>query len=174
MAAKKAKKHSKPAKKPVRPAKKAAPKAKAKAKKVQPIPAGFHTVTPYLTVRGVKGLIEFVKAAFGAKLKMAHAMPDGTVMHAEVKIGDSIVMMGEARDKVLESMCYLYVKDTDKLYHQALKAGGTSIMEPVNQFYGDRNAAVKDAWGNQWWIGTHVEDVSPKEMNKRMAAQKPQ
>ena len=74
------------------------------------------------------------------------------------------------QNEPLPSMIYLYVKDTDKLYRQAMSAGAQSVMEPVNQFYGDRNAAVKDEFGNQWWIGTHVEDVSPKEMKRRMDA----
>ena len=100
-------------------------------------------------------------------------MPDGNIMHAEIKIGDSMVMLGECRDQSpMNAMIYLYVKDTDKLYNQANKAGAESIMAPTNQFYGDRNAGVKDPCGNQWWIGTHVENVSPKEIQKRMATAK--
>ena len=170
MAAKKAKKApvksraGKPAKS-ARPAK--------KAKKVQPIPAGYRTVTPYLVVKGVAKLIDFLKAALGAKERFRSTMPDGSIMHAEIKIGDSMVMLGECRESgPMNAMIYLYVKDTDKLYNQAIKAGAESIMAPTNQFYGDRNAGVKDPCGNQWWIGTHVEDVSSKEMQKRMQTAK--
>jgi len=175
-AKKKAPKRSKPTR-PVAKSKARVAKArvvKAKARRVQAIPAGYHTVTPYVVVSGVGKLLEFIKAAFGAKVKHQFAMPDGTVMHAEAKIGDSIIMLGEPRDgKAIPCMLYLYVKDTDKVYKQALAAGATSVMEPANQFYGDRNAGVRDGFGNQWWIGTHIEDVSPKEMARRMAAQQP-
>ena len=155
-----------------KPAKK--PAKSARAKKVQPIPAGYRTVTPYLVVKGVARLIDFLKAAFDAREKFRSTMPDGTVMHAEIKIGDSMIMLGEASDNhtPTTAMVYLYVKDTDKMYHQAIKAGAESVMAPANQFYGDRNAGVKDQNGNQWWIGTHVEDVSPKEIQRRMASMK--
>ena len=136
---------------------------------VKPIPDGFHTVTPYLLVQGVAKLIDFLKQAFDAKEIHRSAMPDGTIMHAEVKIGDSFVMMGEAsgQRQPMPGSIYLYVKDTDATYQRALKAGATSVMEPADQFYGDRNAGVKDPVGNSWWIATHVEDVSPEEMKKR-------
>lgn len=99
-------------------------------------------------------------------------MPDGTIVHAEVIVGDSVIMMGQARKKsdVTKAMLYVYVKNTDVTYKRALKAGASSILKPVNQFYGDRNAGVKDTFGNQWWIATHVEDVSQEEMIKRMAS----
>jgi PhnB protein len=101
-------------------------------------------------------------------------MPDGTVMHAEIQIGNSRVMLGEAKGehKPSQSMLYLYVEDTDAMYKRAMQAGGISIMEPTNQFYGDRNAGVKDHCDNQWWIATHVEDVSAEEMEKRMKTAK--
>ncbi len=139
---------------------------------VKPIPDGYHTVTPYLVVEGVAKLIDFLKQAFEAKEINRHAQPDGTIMHAEVKIGDSIVMMGEARGehKPMQTMLYLYVKDADAVYKRAVKAGATSVMEPTDQFYGDRSGGVKDLCGNQWWVATHKEDVSPEEMTKRAQA----
>src|SRR4030081_1144777 len=139
---------------------------------VKPIPDGYHTVTPYLIVPGVAKLIDFLKAAFDAKEIHRMATPDGRIMHAEVKIGDSPVMLGEPMGewKPMPCMMYLYVKDTDAVYNQALKAGATSAMEPADQFYGDRNAGVKDGTGNLWWIATHKEDVAPEEMKKRSEA----
>jgi uncharacterized glyoxalase superfamily protein PhnB len=139
---------------------------------VTPIPAGFHTVTPYLVVQGAAKLIDFLKQAFDAKEIMRMPLPDGTIMHAEVKIGDSIVMMGDARGemKPMPAAIYLYVNDADATYQRALRAGATSTMEPADQFYGDRNAGVKDPVGNQWWIGTHIEDVPPDELARRAEA----
>src|SRR5580700_10248915 len=104
---------------------------------VKPIPEGLHTVTPYLVVESVDQLIDFVKAAFGAKEVLRHKGPGGATMHAEVKIGDSRVMLGQAseRAKPTPSMLYLYVNDVDATYKQAIRAGGTSIMEPVDMFY---------------------------------------
>jgi PhnB protein len=139
---------------------------------VKPIPEGFHTVTPYLPVQGVSRLIEFLKQAFGAEEIHVATMPDGSVMHAQVKIGDSMVMMGEARGewKAMPGMLYLYVDDVDAWYHRALKAGATSVRELTNEFYGDRVGGVQDPSGNQWWMATHVEDVSPEEMARREAS----
>jgi PhnB protein len=139
---------------------------------VKPIPEGYHSVTPYLVVQGAAKLIEFLQKAFGAQVKERMDRPDGTVGHAEVLIGDSLVMLGEAGGqwKALNGALYLYVPDTDSTYKQALAAGASSLMAPANQFYGDRNAGVQDAWGNQWWIATHVEDVPPEEMKRRAEA----
>ncbi|HEX9654175.1 MAG TPA: VOC family protein [bacterium] len=139
---------------------------------VKSIPDGFHTVTPYLLVKGVAQLLDFLKQAFDAKEISRSATPDGTVMHAQMQIGDSFVMMGEAGGQwqPMPGSIYLYVPDTDATYKRALKAGGTSVMEPADQFYGDRNAGVKDAAGNMWWISTHIEDVAPAEMKKREEA----
>lgn len=136
---------------------------------VQPIPKGYHTVTPYLTIEGVARLIEFLQQAFDAVVIERHEMPDGSVMHAEVRIGDSIVMMGEAggRFSPAPSSLYLYVPDVDAVYKRAIDAGGTSLSEPVDQFYGDRQGGVSDPSGNSWYIATHVEDVSPEEMARR-------
>ncbi len=139
---------------------------------VKPIPDGYHAVTPYLTVQGVPKLIDFLKQAFEAQEIERMTQPDGTIGHAEVRIGDSVVMMGEARDewKPMPSGIYLYVNDTDAVYKRALQAGATSIMEPADQFYGDRSAGVKDSSGNHWWIATHKEDVPPAELKKRAQA----
>lgn len=139
---------------------------------VKAVPDGYHTVTPHLTVKGASKVLDFVKQAFEAKEIHRMAHPDGTLMHAEIKIGDSIVMMGEARDgcQPMPSSLYLYVPDADAVYKRALRAGATSTMEPANQFWGDRTAAVKDPAGNQWMIGTHKEDVSPEELRKRAEA----
>lgn len=139
---------------------------------VKPIPEGHHSVTPYLVVPGVAKLIDFLKRAFEAKEIHRTTRPDGTIMHAEVRIGDSMVMMGEARGewKPMPGAIYLYVNDTDATYKRALRAGATSVMEPADQFYGDRNAGVKDPVGNHWWIATHKEDVPPEELAKRAEA----
>jgi PhnB protein len=109
---------------------------------VKPIPDGYHTVTPYLIVEGVAELIDFLKQAFDAVEKERLPGPDGKVGHAEVRIGDSVVMMGEAGGewKPVPGAMYLYVNDTDATYKRALEAGATSLMEPADQFYGDRNA----------------------------------
>ena len=143
---------------------------------VQPIPEGYHTVTPYLIVSGVPQLIDFLKQAFGAEEMVRMAQSDGTIGHAEVKIGTSRVMMGEAGGefKPMPTMLHLYVEDTDAVYQRALQAGATSLMEPTDQFYGDRMSAVQDAFGNQWWIATHIEDVSHEEIAKRAAQQQTQ
>jgi uncharacterized glyoxalase superfamily protein PhnB len=136
---------------------------------VKPIPDGYHTVTPYIVCDGADKVIEFVESAFGASVKECMRRPDGRVAHAEVRIGDSMVMLGDAPPGRPPSpgMLYVYVPDTDTTYAKAIAAGGKSIMAPATQFYGDRNAGVTDPCGNQWWIGTHVEDVPPAEMERR-------
>jgi len=142
------------------------------AAQVKPVPDGYHTVTPYLVVDGAEKIIHFMKEAFGAQATFEPMKrPDGKVMHAEFKIGDSIVMIADAseRAKATSAMLYLYVPNVDAVYQKALKAGATSEMEPANMFYGDRSGGVKDVAGNHWHIGTHVEDVSPAELKKRAA-----
>lgn len=129
-------------------------------------------MTPALIIQGASKVIDFVAIAFGAKERMRMIDSDGSVGHAEVEIGDSVVMISEAT-KDFPSMpgsIHLYVKDTDVNYQRALKAGGKSVREPADQFYGDRSAGVKDPGGNIWWISTHIEDVSQAEMKKRMKA----
>jgi PhnB protein len=138
----------------------------------KPVPDGFHTVTPYLVVEDAGQLIEFVTKAFGATLRFAHKRPDGKVAHAEVQIGDSIVMMGSVQGdtKPIPTAIYMYVPNCDELYRRAVAAGGSSIGEPADQFYGDRHGGVKDPCGNSWWVATHIEDLSEQELARRMAA----
>lgn len=140
--------------------------------KVKPVPQGYHSVTPYLIVDRAPRLIDFLKGTFNAQETVRMNGPDGRVAHAEMKIGDSIIMMSDETPqyKATQSQLYVYVDDVDVVYKRALEAGGTSVSEPTNQFYGDRNASVKDPAGNTWGIATHVEDVSPEEMQKRMKA----
>jgi PhnB protein len=138
---------------------------------VKPIPEGHHSVTPYLVVDDVAKLIDFLKQAFEAVEIHRMQRPDGRVGHAEVKIGDSMVMMGEAQGewKALPCAIYLYVENADAVYRHAVNAGATSIMEPADQFYGDRHGGVKDPCGNMWWIATHIEDVPHEEIARRAA-----
>ena len=121
---------------------------------VKPIPDGFHTVTPYLTVEGADKLLDFVKSSFGAEEINRSTRPDGTVWHAAVRIGNSMVMLAEAAEpwKPMPTSIYLYVNDVDATYKKAIAAGGTSIMEPADQFYGDRHGGVQDPVGNIWWV----------------------
>jgi PhnB protein len=137
---------------------------------VKSIPDGFHTITPFFAVNGASRLIEFLKTAFGATELMRIPGPDGGVMHAELKIGDSIVMIGEAMKEqpLMPASLYLYVPDTDATYRMALGSGGESLEEPADQFWGDRVASVKDPAGNAWWIATHVEDVDQEELERRI------
>ena len=139
--------------------------------KAKPIPEGYHNVTPYLVVKGAAAAIDFYKQVFGAMEIMRMPQPDGRVGHAELKFGDSHVMLGEASGPWPSQPCslYVYLPDCDATYKQAVAAGGTSVQEPKTQFYGDRHGAVKDPCGNTWWIATHVEDVSPSELERRAA-----
>jgi PhnB protein len=140
---------------------------------VKPIPEGYHTVTPYLTVRNAPKVIEFLKQAFGGKLSHdAIKRPDGSIMHAQITIGDSRIMIAEESEmaKATVSTLYVYVPDVDRVYQQALKAGGNNVMEPMDMFYGDRSGGVKDPAGNSWYIATHREDVEPNELAKRAEA----
>jgi PhnB protein len=137
---------------------------------INPIPKGYRTLTPYLVVEGVSRLVDFLKETFGAQeVHPAMLRPDGSVMHAELRIGDSLVMMGEPTGefKAMPAMLYVYVEDTDATYYRALQAGAKSVTEPADQFYGDRNAGITDPSGNCWWIATHKEDVSPEEAARR-------
>ncbi len=138
----------------------------------EPIPVGFHTVTPFLIVSGVEKLLDFMNAAFNAETSFVMKDPEGKVMHATAKIGDSILMLADANDKMeaMPCMLYLYVEDTDSVYAQAVAAGGQSLREPTDEFYGDRSAGIKDTWNNQWWIATHIEDVDIDEINRRAEA----
>ncbi len=136
---------------------------------VKAIPDGFHSVTPYVIVEDGARFIEFTQEAFGAEQTERMENPDGGIRHAQVKIGDSFVMLGEPQGEPMPASLYLYVPDCDAVYERALAAGATSIMEPADQFYGDRGAGVTDPCGNIWWIGTHIEDVSSEELARRAA-----
>lgn len=136
---------------------------------VSPIPPGFRSVTPYIMVEGVAALLDFLQKAFNAQVNRQYPGPDGAVGHAEVRVDDSVIMIGDpaGRHKPMPAALYLYVTNVDTVYKQALDAGATSISEPANEFYGDRVAAVEDKWGNAWWLATHVEDVSEEELQRR-------
>ena len=125
-------------------------------------PKGLHNVNPYLHPRRAEPLISFLKRAFGAEELAKHSSPDGVVMHAQVRVGDSVVEMGEAHGKyeTMPAMFYLYVPNVDAVHRQAVAAGATSFQEPADQPYGDRTAAVQDAFGNKWYIATHIKDVA--------------
>jgi len=124
-------------------------------------PKGLHNVNPYLHPRRAEPLISFLKRAFGAEEVAKYATPDGVVVHAQIRVGDSVIEMGEAHGKyeTMPAMFYLYVPNVDAVHRQAVAAGATSFQEPTDQPYGDRNAAVKDNFGNKWYIATHIKDV---------------
>lgn len=138
-------------------------------KSVQPIPEGFHTITPYILAKDAPGLIEFIREGLGGKVEYMMKSDDGEIRHSTVRIGDSPVMISSGNEeyKPMPCMLHLYVEDVDAIYEQAVAAGGESLREPSDEFYGDRSAGVADDWGNQWWIATHIEDVSDEEMKKR-------
>jgi uncharacterized glyoxalase superfamily protein PhnB len=164
-------------------AKAKARKAAPRKKKVQAIPAKYGSVTPSLTVRGGSDAIAFYVKAFGAKELSRMPGPDGRIMHAELKFGDRIVMlndempeMGSKSPQALggtASGIVLYVKDVDAAHRRAVEAGARSTMEPADQFWGDRYSRLTDPFGHDWGLATHKEDVSPKEMMRRMAAMPP-
>lgn len=136
----------------------------------KPVPEGFHTVTPFIVVNGAEKFIDLVKKAFGAEVTFLTKSDEGHVRHATIRIGNSMIMVADAdeRSEPTRSTLYLYVEDVDSVYKQAVNAGTTSLREPTDEFYGDRSSGVRDAWGNQWWIGTHIEDVSDDELKRRM------
>jgi uncharacterized glyoxalase superfamily protein PhnB len=139
---------------------------------LKPIPEGFHTVTPFLVVDGVAALIAFIERAFGGHLHFKMQSDDGVVRHATIWIGNSLVMLSSGSDRYrqMPAMLHLYLDDVDRYFRQAVDAGGTPICEPHDEFYGDRVAAVEDAFKNQWWIATHVEEVQGEELKQREAA----
>ena len=150
---------------------------------VKPIPEGYHSVTPYLVVDGAAKAIEFYRNAFGATELVRMAGPEDRIGHAEIKVGDSIVMlcdpmkeMGHKSPKTLGGTpitLMMYVEDVDKTVASALKAGAQTLRPVENQFWGDRMGGVTDPFGHQWFIATHVEDVSPEEMKRRMESMAP-
>lgn len=138
---------------------------------VKPIPEGYHTVTSYLVADEAARLLSFLEAAFDAKVLFRSLRENGEIGHAEVQIGDSRLMLSGTQPQwpALPCALYLYVEDCDALYAKAIAAGAKSIMEPANMFYGDRHGGVIDPSGNQWWIATHIEDVSHEEIARRDA-----
>ena len=145
--------------------------------KVKPIPEGYPQVTPYLCVDGAAAAIEFYSEVFGAKERMHMPAPDGKIGHAEIQIGDSVVMLSdEFPDMGVRSpraiggtpvMISVYVEDVDKVYDRAVKAGAKGLRPPENQFYGDRAGQFEDPFGHRWSVATHVEDVPADEMARR-------
>ena len=144
--------------------------------KVKPIPDGYRNVTPYLIIDGAAKAIDFYKKVFGAKERTRYPMPDGKVAHAELSFGPAVLMMGDAMPPAFPpapGRLTLYTKNVDATYQAALAAGATSKEEPKDQFYGERTARLIDPFGTEWYVMTHIEDVSPREMQKRMANMAP-
>ncbi|MGH8284125.1 MAG: VOC family protein [Gammaproteobacteria bacterium] len=151
---------------------------KTKARKVKAIPAGYHSVTPYLIVNGGAAALEFYKNAFGAKEKVRMPHPDGRVGHAEILIGTSHVMLADEHPEMGAHApqagtpppvsIVLYVKDADQVFERAVNKGARVERPLQNQFYGDRTGTLIDPYGHRWHIHTHIEDVPPKEMQRRM------
>jgi PhnB protein len=135
------------------------------------IPKDHHSIAPYFVVKSVHSLIDFLTSSFGAEVVSKMQMPDGRIAHAEIKIGDSLIMAGERPDS-MKNCTHLYLKDVDAAYDRCLKAGGKSLAAPTTHPYGDRGAGVEDPEGNVWWISTHVEDVSEAEVIRRMSQKK--
>ena len=148
--------------------------------KVKTIPEGYHTATPYLIVKNASNAIDFYKKAFGATELMRMAGPGGRIRHAEIKIGDSAIMLADESPETpyrspqslggSAMFILLYVEDVDAMFEQAVAAGATVQRPVADQFYGDRTGGVTDPFGHVWYIATHKEDVSPEEMKKRAAA----
>jgi uncharacterized glyoxalase superfamily protein PhnB len=129
----------------------------------EPVPTELRAVTAYLHTIGATRMVDFLKEAFGAEEVERTAAPDGTILHAKIRIGDSIIELGEAHGeyKAMPFTLHLYVNDTDTIYARALRAGATSLREPQDEPYGDRNSGVQDPFGNRWFIATHIKDVHP-------------
>jgi PhnB protein len=135
------------------------------------VPEGHNVVSPYVHATDVRKLVAFLEETLGAKEVLRLAMPDGEVVHAEVKVGDSTIMMGHpSEERRVRAQVHVYVEDCDATYARAVSFGATSMRPPQDMFYGDRVASVKDAWGNEWFFSTHKEDVLPEEMQRRMLA----
>ena len=139
---------------------------------VKSIPDGYHTITPYLIVEDADKLVEFVEKIFDGELLFKMQNDKGRITHAEMKIGDSMMMLAEASEewKPLQTMLHLYVENIDATYQKALESGAITVKEPKDEFYGDRAGCVQDSFGNFWAIATHIEDVSEAEMAERANA----
>jgi PhnB protein len=147
---------------------------------VKPIPEGYHTVTPYLTVKDGARAIEFYKNAFGAKELFRMAGPDGKIGHAEIQIGDSRIMLGSESPQMVSHSpetlkgtpvgIFLYLEDVDASFKRAVGAGAKELQPPQDMFWGDRYGKLIDPFGHQWHLATHKEDVTPEEMSKRAKA----
>jgi PhnB protein len=151
------------------------------ANKVKPIPEGYHSITPYLVIKGAAAAIDFYKQAFNATEIMRMPQLDGRMGHAELKFGDSVVMLADeypelqvVGPKTLGNTSVgllLYLDDVDKAVERAVSLGAT-IKKPIaDQFYGDRTGTIEDPFGHKWTLAVHIEDVSPEEMQRRMEAQ---
>jgi PhnB protein len=148
--------------------------------KVKPIPDGYPRVMPYLHIDGAAAAIDFYGEIFGAKERMRMAGPDGKVGHCELELGDSVIMlsdefpeMGAPSPKSVGGTpvtVMVYVDDVDTVFDRAVKAGATSLRPVEDKFYGDRGGEFEDRWGHRWSIATHIEDVAPDEMARRVAA----
>ena len=146
---------------------------------VKPIPDGYPQVIPYLVMDGAAAAIEFYEKVFGAKERMRMDAPEGRIGHAELELGDSLIMLAdEVPDMDIRGpksfggspvTISVYVEDVDAVFEAALAAGATSVQPLENQFYGDRNGQFEDPFGHRWSVATHVEDVPPEEMEKRAA-----
>ena len=144
------------------------------------IPAGYHSIQPYLMFNNCARAIDFYIKAFGAREKLRMPRADGRIMHAEIQIGDSVIMMAddapEANSRSVEHFggspvsLLIYTENCDAVYRQALAAGAKSVREPADQPYGDRMSGVTDPFGFQWYIATHIKDVSDEELRKMSAA----
>jgi PhnB protein len=149
---------------------------------VKYMPKGYHAVTPYLIIKGAAGAIDFYKKVFGATEAFRMADPSGKVGHAEIKIGDSMIMLADEHPEMgyvgpqtlggSPVSIHLYVEDVDAVFKRAVAAGAKETLPLKDQFYGDRNGTFHDPFGHVWTVSTHKEDVSPEEMERRMAAMK--
>jgi PhnB protein len=143
----------------------------------KPIPEGYHSLTPYLSLDDAGKAIEFYKRAFGAEERVRMPAPDGRIAHAELQIGDSILMLSDMFEQSVGKTpkelggttmgLFLYVEDVDEVFKQAIDAGATAKQEPEDQFWGDRFGRVTDPFGHDWQIATHKEDLTPEQMQER-------